>query len=312
MKIGLISLVQADKHSSPLGHPENAERVEYAISRLRESDLSSELIEFVPEPADMEVIFKVHSREYLEHLRIAADSGVIYLDGDTYMTKTSCAAARETASAAIAAVDAIVSGKFCRIFLAGRPPGHHAERNRGMGFCLLNNSAIAAEQACTIHNMNRVAIIDWDVHHGNGTQQIFYDRSDVFYVSLHRFPFYPGTGTTAEQGEGEGLGYTFNMPFRQGTGDDAYLSVFDEFIIPAMNEFKPEFIIITAGFDAHREDPLGGMNLTERCFGAMTARLVNVANKYCQGRILSLFEGGYSPVGNALSLYQHAKELLKD
>jgi acetoin utilization deacetylase AcuC-like enzyme len=312
MKIGLISSIMAEEHSSPPGHPENAERVAYAISRLRESDLWSNINEFKPALGEPDAIYKVHSRKYIDHLKNISGRDLKYLDGDTYLTKTSFKAAWETALATIGAVDSIMANEFRRIFLAGRPPGHHAEKDRGMGFCILNNSAIAAEQAVTKYNLNRVVIIDWDVHHGNGTQHIFYDRANVFYISLHRFPFYPGSGGTAEQGEGEGLGFTFNVPFRQGTGNDAYIGVFDEYIVPALNEYKPELIIITAGFDAHREDPLGGMNLTEQCFGTMTARLVEAADKYCQGRILSLFEGGYSPAGNALSLYHHIRELIRD
>jgi acetoin utilization deacetylase AcuC-like enzyme len=313
MQVGLIQLVQEQKHPAPPGHPENAHRMRFALEYLIASDIASGLKEIRPAAIDPEeIVCKVHSPDYIDFLRTAAEDGETYLDSDTYLSRTSFAAALETAAAAMDAVGLLLSDEFKRIFLAARPPGHHAEYYRGMGFCLINNTAVAAETALTNHNLKRVAIVDWDVHHGNGTQHYFYERNDAYYVSLHRFPFYPGSGASAERGEGAGEGYTLNFPFPQGTGNDRYIRTFKEQIIPEMEKYRPELIIITAGFDAHRDDPLGGMQVTEEGFGEMSQQIVDFANKCCNGRILSIFEGGYSPSGNAVSVYHHLKELQKD
>jgi acetoin utilization deacetylase AcuC-like enzyme len=309
MKTGLIRLIQEDKHPAPPGHPETAGRMSYAVDELLKSDLAGKPDILTPETVDTEAITRVHDPAYLDYAKNASQKGG-YLDSDTYISTTGFDAAMETASASIYAVEKIMDGDRDNIFLAGRPPGHHAEYDRGMGFCIINNTAVAAEQLIHKHKLARVAIVDWDVHHGNGTQRIFYDRKDVFYISLHRFPFYPGSGATSEVGTGEGEGYTLNIPLPAGTGDDEFMTQFDNKVIPALNAYKPRFIIIGAGFDAHADDPLGGMNLTENVFGEMTAALVRVADKYCDGRILSLFEGGYDPDANARCLYRHMKELV--
>ncbi|SYZ73255.1 Histone deacetylase family protein [Candidatus Zixiibacteriota bacterium] len=310
MQIGLAELVQEKKHAAPAGHPENAHRVSFALDHVRKSDLGSKLVFWRPTGTDpSSIIDRVHDPKYISFLRQIAANGGGYLDGDTYVTSGSFEAAWETAAAAAEGVGEIISGKIKRIMLAGRPPGHHAEHQRGMGFCLINNTAVAAEAAVVNYHLERVAVIDWDVHHGNGTQHMFYDRPDVFYISLHRFPFYPGSGATSERGSGKGEGYTLNIPLPQGTGGDAYMYAFTEIISPALKKYEPQIIIITAGFDAHRDDPLGGMNLGGETFGEMTKILVGLAEKYCDGKIFSLFEGGYSPSGNAESLYFHLMEL---
>jgi acetoin utilization deacetylase AcuC-like enzyme len=312
MKVGLIELIQADKHAAPAGHPENSHRLIFAMNHVMNSDIASDLVSYLPGSLDAgPIIFKVHDEKYISMIKDTAEQGEMYLDSDTYITSGSFAAAWETAHAAVAAVNDIMTEKFRRIFLAGRPPGHHAERNHGMGFCLINNTAVAAETAVSNHKLERVAVVDWDVHHGNGTQHSFYNRSDIFYISLHRFPFYPGSGATAERGAGKGEGFTLNIPLPQGTNGRTYRGVFAEKIIPALEKYSPQLIIITSGFDAHREDPLGGMDLDGETFGEMTQLLVQIADKYCDGKVLSLFEGGYSPSGNAQSLYFHLKELEK-
>jgi acetoin utilization deacetylase AcuC-like enzyme len=312
MKIGLIALVQDEKHQAPAGHPETAHRLVFALNHVMNSDIASSLISYIPLEVEAgTIIGKIHDEKYISILKKTAENGGGYLDGDTYVTTGSFAAAWETAETAVAAVNDIIGGKFKRIFLAGRPPGHHAEYNHGMGFCLINNTAVAAEAAVTNHKLARVAIVDWDVHHGNGTQHSFYDRSDIYFISLHRYPFYPGSGATSERGTGKGEGFTLNIPLPQGTGGEIYLRAFAEKIIPALEKYAPELIIITAGFDAHRDDPLGGMDLDGEIFGEMTRQLVNVANQFCDGRILSLFEGGYSLPGNAQSLYFHLTELMR-
>jgi acetoin utilization deacetylase AcuC-like enzyme len=312
MKVALIRLIQELKHPAPAGHPENAERMVHAVEQVLNSDIASGLEMLTPTIVKTDCIFDIHKKEYLDNVKAISDSGGSYLDGDTYAGSQAYNAAWETASAAIFAAESIMNNQYRRIFLAGRPPGHHAEFDHGMGFCIINNIAVAAEVLIKDFNLKRVAIIDWDVHHGNGTQNAFYSRSDVLYVSLHQYPFYPGSGATAERGTGDGQGYTLNIPLPVGSGDDIYLQKFDEIIIPNLEDYKPEFILISCGFDAHRNDRLGGMELSEQAFGTMTSQLVDIAEKYSEGRILSLFEGGYTPAANAASLYYHLKELQKD
>jgi acetoin utilization deacetylase AcuC-like enzyme len=237
------------------------------------------------------------------------DSGGGALDPDTYVSAGSYRAAMTVAGATVEAVRQIIEGAPPVIMIAARPPGHHAEYGRGMGFCLINNSAVAAQAAIENHGLKKVAIVDWDVHHGNGTQNIFYRRNDVYYISLHQYPFYPGTGASNEIGDDEGEGYTLNFPLAYGTGDEVYLRIFQEKIIPALHEYEPELIIITSGFDAHRDDFLAGMNLTEETYGVMTAMLKETADKFSKGRLLSFFEGGYNPDANGRSLYFHLKGL---
>ncbi len=313
MMIGLIPLIQEDLHDPEYGHPENSIRIKIPLDFLLSSDLKAELKILEPEPVEAsDIIYRIHNPHYLGQVKTVAESGGGFLDGDTFVTPGTYQAAWQTAEASVWAVREILSQRQKRIFLAGRPPGHHAEQNFGMGFCIINNTAVAAETAVVEFGLKRVAIIDWDVHHGNGTQHTFYERDDVLFVSLHRFPFYPGSGASAERGEGKGLNYTLNIPLPAGSDDEIYLGEFVKRVIPRLIEYRPEFIIITSGFDAHKEDPLGGMRATEEGFALMTRRLVSLANEYCEGRILSLFEGGYSPQGNTVSLYQHIKELQKN
>lgn len=312
MKVALIQLIQEDKHPAPSGHPENPERMKHAVEHVLDSDISGDIEMINPTTTKTDCIYNVHQKEYLDRVKAVSEMGGGYLDGETFAGSQGYNAAWETASAAIASVEAIINKRYKRIFLAGRPPGHHAEYDHGMGFCIINNVAVAAEALIANHKLNRVTIIDWDVHHGNGTQNIFYSRPDVLYVSLHQHPFYPGSGATTERGAGEGDGCTLNVPLPGGTGDEVYLQKFEEIIIPKLERYKPEFILISCGFDAHRNDLLGGMNLTEQAFGAMTSVLVDVADEFSGGRIFSLFEGGYTPAANAASLYYHLKKLQRD
>jgi len=312
MKAALIQLIQEDKHPAPVGHPENANRMKYAVEYVLDSDIAGDIEIFKPGKVDTDCIYNIHQQEYLDRIRTLSENGGGYLDGETYAGSQGFGAAWQTASAAIAGVDAIINERYKRIFLAGRPPGHHAEYNHGMGFCIINNAAVAAEALIENHKIKKVAIIDWDVHHGNGTQNIFYSRSDVMYISLHQYPFYPGSGAASDSGSGEGIGYTLNIPLPGGSGDDIYLQRFKDVVIPELERYEPEFIIISCGFDAHNDDLLGGMNITEQGFGEMTSLLVDLADRFCGGRIFSLFEGGYTPTANAASLYCHLKELQRN
>ena len=202
--------------------------------------------------------------------------------------------ARLAAGASVAAVDAVMDGPARRAFVVARPPGHHATPLRSMGFCLLNSVAIAAAHA--VHRgLTRVAILDWDVHHGNGTQDAFYERSDVLYVSLHRAPFYPGTGASTETGKGAGKGFTLNIPLLVGTGDATWLHQMEGVVVPAIDAFRPELLLVSAGYDAHVDDPLGGMTVAEAGFEEMTRVAIGLANRWCGGRLVMVLEGGYDP-----------------
>lgn len=309
MEVGLITLIQEAKHPAPSGHPENALRLKPAVDFILKSDIAGDLELITPVTIESGCIEMVHSRDYLRRMHDVSSQGGGYLDGDTYLSRGSYDAAVETASAAIGAAEAIIRQEYRRIFMAVRPPGHHAEFDHGMGFCLINNVAVAAEYLIKKGGLKRVAIVDWDIHHGNGTQHYFYERDDLFFVSLHQYPFYPGSGAGVERGSGAGTGYTLNIPLPGGCGDEKYLYEFETKVIPGLTRFNPEFIIISCGFDSHRDDPLGGMMLTEKVFGRMTERLVDVANKHCKGMVLSILEGGYNSHANGLCLYEHLKEM---
>ncbi|MFH2035715.1 MAG: histone deacetylase [Candidatus Zixiibacteriota bacterium] len=310
MKIGLIDLIQPDLHPAPIDHPETPERIQSALDYVQKSDIAGDLELIMPTPVGSEILKQVHSPGYIDFIEQAADEGTTGIDEDTYLSRGSFKAAKTTALTVAGAVDLIMHDKYKYIFMAGRPPGHHAEYDRAMGFCLINNAAVAAEYLSQKYNRKRIAIIDWDVHHGNGTQNIFYNRSDIFYISMHQYPFYPGTGRSDEIGRGEGEGYNLNLPLSAGSNNEIYLKNFEEKIIPGLEKYCPEFIIISCGFDAHRDDPLGEMNMTERGFGDMTKLTKEIADKYAEGRILSLFEGGYNPISNGLSLFEHLMELI--
>lgn len=312
MDLGLIDMIQEKGHTAPPGHPENPLRIRAALKVLLASDIAPGIKMLAPGSSDNSAVFRVHADYYIRELEKISLEGGGYFDADTYITSGSYSAAMETASAAIWAAEQIAEGSSTRVLLAGRPPGHHAERDRAMGFCLINNTAVAAEHLVGKYNFERVAIVDWDVHHGNGTQSIFYERPDILYISLHQSPLYPGTGAAWEKGDGPGQGYNLNVPIAPGTGEKGYLEKFNSEVLPALERYRPQVIIITAGFDAHADDPLAGLNLTEKSFGYMTRALADIAVKYGEGRVLSLFEGGYNPDANARSLYEHVREMQKN
>jgi len=253
-----------------------------------------------PRAATRDELARVHDSEHLQ--RIAATSGrAVALDPDTFTSPESYEIALAAAGAAVDAVDRVFSGSHSSAFALVRPPGHHAERSRAMGFCLFNNVAIAAAHARTL-GASRVAIVDYDVHHGNGTQHIFEADPNVLYVSTHQYPYYPGTGAADEIGEGPGEGRTVNLPLEVGATDDDYRVVFEEVILPVVRQFRPEMLLVSAGFDAHERDPLAGMRLTTGAFGAMTQALRGAADECCGGRIVLVVEGGYDLRALAASL----------
>ena len=272
-------------------HPECPERLT-VINREVEPIIPRESwIE--PPDATVGQIGAVHDPSYINQVREACGAGGGYLDLDTPISAKSFEAAVRAAGAACSAVEAVFAGKTRRAFCAVRPPGHHAEKAKGMGFCLFNNVAIATRHSQTL-GAKRVAIVDWDVHHGNGTQHAFESDPAVLYISIHGDAIYPGTGRAYETGTGEGKGFTLNHPIPAGSGDKEYMGLFNSSIIPRISQFKPDIILVSAGFDAHESDPIGCMNVTDEGFAEMTRLTAACAEKTCGGRLASVLEGGYN------------------
>ncbi len=298
-------------HNTGPGHPERPDRLRSIVSHLREVKLWQELQHPIIDHAAEEWILKIHSQEHLDYVRDACRRGAQVLDsGDTHASVDSYDVALLAVGGALSAVDAVAAGLLKNAFCAVRPPGHHAEHNAVMGFCLFNNIAIATRYAQLHHHVGRIAIVDWDVHHGNGTQHAFYDDPTVLFISLHQYPFYPGTGSRSERGAGAGEGYTLNFPMRAGSGEPEYLDAFTSEILPALDDFKPEMLFISAGFDAQQDDPLANINLTEDTFAKMTGMVMEIAEKHCGGKIVSLLEGGYNLRALAGSVEAHLRALM--
>ncbi|MBI4390001.1 MAG: histone deacetylase [Nitrospinae bacterium] len=295
-------------HTEP--HPENPGRVEAIHNKIQQDPIYPKLILSGPREALPEEIALNHDPAYVRAVREACAEGVRYLDADTVVSSASYKAALLSAGAGIAAVDLVLDGVCDNAFCAVRPPGHHAERDRAMGFCLFNNVAIAAHYARRKRGLNKVFIFDWDVHHGNGTQNSFYSAPDIYYSSVHQYPFYPGTGDSDETGSGDGLGATLNFPLRAYSGDKEYLALVENRLIPEMFRFKPDLIVLSAGFDAHEDDPLANMQVTTGCYGRMTDLILQAAGEICHGRVVSMLEGGYNHEALSDSVLLHVKRLL--
>jgi acetoin utilization deacetylase AcuC-like enzyme len=299
------------EHDMGPGHPESPNRLRAIVQQLEQSGALSRLIRIEPRKAEDEWIVQVHTPNYLAALnRAAPTAGRVSLDPDTSMSPGSLTAAYLAAGGALAAVDAIMAHQVDHVFCAVRPPGHHAEAGRAMGFCLLNNVAIAARYVQKKYGLTRVLIIDWDVHHGNGTQHSFEEDPAVLFFSTHQYPHYPGTGRATERGTGAGEGFTINVPMEAGEGDDEYRAVFQKVLVPAADAFKPEFVVISAGFDAHKDDPLASMGLTEAGYAELTEIVAGIAKRHAKGRILSSLEGGYNLTALAASAHSHIGALL--
>ena len=282
-------------------HVENASRLVAIDAELEQLDLLRDRPEIPFEPATDESLALVHDPRYIAGVRQFAADGGGWLDADTAVSPRSVDAAALAAGAGIAAVDAALDDRARRGFVLARPPGHHATPTRGMGFCLFNTVAVAAAHALD-RGLDRVLIVDWDVHHGNGTQDAFYDTDRVLFASVHQWPLYPGTGAASERGSGRGEDYTINLPLAAGADDRTYEDVFDRVILPAAAAYRPQLVLISAGFDAHAHDPLGGMRLTERGFGDLARRVVRIAEEHAEGRVVAFLEGGYDPPALAASV----------
>jgi len=298
-------------HETGSWHPEAAFRIDAALDGVRRAGAAARLVNDAPEhPATDRIIARVHSAAYSRALRDACQLGAPrFHSPDNPISAATWDAARLAVSTALSATDALDANRPGRSFVIARPPGHHAEKERAMGFCFFNNIACAAEYLLERPAIDRVFILDWDVHHGNGTQHMFEDRADVFYLSLHQYPFFPGTGSANEIGRGEGEGFTRNVPMDAGSGDGAYLRAFDEIVLPAIDAFRPDAILVSAGFDAHERDPIGEMGLTSEVFGRMTRAVVEAAGRHCGGRVFSILEGGYDREGLASCVARHIEEL---
>ena len=313
-KTGLVQDERFGEHKTGSGHPERPERLARIASVLRDRGLADACTSVDVSAVDMALVQRIHQDEYLDRLRHACAENLPFIDAvDSAICSKTYDIAQLATGAVINTIDEIMAGRLQNAFCAVRPPGHHTERDRSMGFCMFNNIAVAAQHLIDDHALQRVLILDWDVHHGNGTQHTFEEDPRVLFISLHGHPnyVYPGTGFENEKGSGPGEGYTINLPMMPGTSDDAYHRAFDDPILPAIDRFDPQFVLVSAGFDAHRADPLAPLELETECYGWMTDRLTDLAKKHCQGRIVSLLEGGYDldALGECVAL--HVTRLLE-
>jgi len=299
------------QHDTGQGHPENAKRLLNTREYLRTTKIMEQVLQESPRAASTEEINLVHPQSYVQSVKQIAEGGGGWLDDDTAVSGASYQAAIYAAGAVLKAADSIMEEKEKNAFCLIRPPGHHATPERGMGFCLFNNAAIAAKYLQTHYHLKKILIVDWDVHHGNGTQDTFYEDPTVMYFSMHRYPFYPGTGQREENGKGEGRGFNINIPLPANTDNKEYKKIFSEVIEEQAELFAPEFIIISAGFDAYKKDPIGGLNLEIEDFGILTEIVLKAAQNHCNGKLISCLEGGYNLQDLPLCISAHVKGLLQ-
>jgi acetoin utilization deacetylase AcuC-like enzyme len=305
-KLGILYDPAFLRHETGPVHPESPMRLRAVKRALDEIDWQTETIK--ARPATREELQLIHTPKHVDFILGLNITGIVQLDMDTSVSEHSKEAALKAVGGTVEAIKRVIEGKITKAFCAVRPPGHHAEADRIMGFCIFNNIAIGAAKALEM-GLQRVAIVDWDLHHGNGTQNSFYDSDRVLYISLHQSPFYPGSGAEEEKGIGRGLGYTINIPMVAGSSDVDFRAAFNEIVIPALINYGPELILISAGFDAHQDDPLGSLYLTTEYFGEMTRAVRNIADKFSRGRIISVLEGGYNFAVLKECVTVHLKEL---
>ena len=307
MKTGIITTNTYLDHNTGQGHPERADRVSAVIESLKKFK-NKNLIWKKPSTFDQKLLEITHDNNYVNKVKKSfPEKGLIFLDGDTIVSPGSKQATLDAVGSIIVAIDGVQSKEFQNAFCAVRPPGHHAEKNKAMGFCIYNNVAVGAQYLLNKYKLNKVAIVDFDVHHGNGTQDIFYDNEKVLYISTHQYPFYPGTGGDDERGKYNNI---FNVPLPAGTTSEKYLSAY-EFVLKKLKEFKPEFILFSAGFDAHENDPLAQFQLKSKDFYELTKRTLSLAKSCCNGKVVSVLEGGYDLNALKESVDYHVKSLLE-
>ena len=307
MKTGLITSNTYQNHNTGDGHPEKIDRVTAIIDNLKKLNKKN-LIWKKPSKYKRELLENTHNKDYINFVEKSfPEKGLSFLDGDTIISPGSKEATADAVGSIITAIDGVQNKEFHNAFCAVRPPGHHAERNKAMGFCIYNNVAVGAHYLLEKYKFNKVAIIDFDVHHGNGTQDIFYDNEKVLYISTHQYPYYPGTGHEKEKGKYNNI---FNIPLPAGTTSEEYLNAY-EFVLKKIKEFKPKFILLSAGFDAHKDDPLAQFQLTSKDFYNLTKRTLNLAKLCCEGKVVSILEGGYDLNALQESTEMHVNALLE-
>ncbi len=297
-------------HDNGYGHPESPDRIRVINDMLINTGLMNKVELIEPFDALKEHISLVHEARHFDLIESTRGKERVYLDADTSTSPKSFEAAIRAAGGMIKSIDLVMNNDLEAAFPLVRPPGHHAEKDRAMGFCLFNNIAVGAAHLINNYDVNRILIVDWDLHHGNGTQHMFYDTDKVFYISTHQFPYYPGTGAANEIGIGEGEGFTLNIPMNPGMGDQEYIKIFFELLKPVIDQYTPKIILVSAGFDTHIADPLGGMAVTPKGFQNMTKLLNELADEHCGGKIIYILEGGYNLEGLWHSVYAVIQELL--
>ena len=307
MKTGLITSDTYQNHNTGEGHPEKIDRVTTIINNFKKLN-NKNLIWKKPSKFDRSLLQITHNSDYINFVEESfPKKGLSFLDGDTIVSPGSKNATADAVGSIITAIDGVQNKEFKNAFCAVRPPGHHAEKNKAMGFCIYNNVAVGANYLINKYKLNKVAIIDFDVHHGNGTQNIFNDNEKILYISTHQFPFYPGSGTEQEKGKYNNI---FNIPLPAGTTSEEYLNAY-EFVLKKIQDFKPEFILLSAGFDAHKDDPLAQFQLESKDFYKITKRTLELSKLYCNGKVVSILEGGYDLNALKESASMHVKALLE-
>jgi len=298
-KTGIVADPVFLEHDTGESHPERPERLSHIYQMIQNKGLDRATVKVKLREATEKELLRVHAKEHLRAIAATAGKSQVFLDGDTPTSPGSYRAALLAAGSLIECVDQVLAGKLKNAFALVRPPGHHAEKNRAMGFCLFNNIAVAAAAGLEEHGLKRILIVDWDVHHGNGTQHTFESEPRVLFFSTHRYPFYPGTGYLDEVGTGPGEGFTVNVPLPAGCGDGEFNAVFEQLLRPVAKKFKPELVMVSAGFDQYHLDPLGGMRLTEAGVGRLATLVIEIANEFCGGKLVVTLEGGYHLEGLA-------------
>ena len=307
MKTGLITSDTYQNHNTGDGHPEKIDRVTVIIDNFKKLD-NKDLVWKKPSKFDRSLLEITHNSDYINFVEKSfPEKGLSFLDGDTIVSPGSKDATSDAVGSIITAIDGVQNKDFKNAFCAVRPPGHHAEKNKAMGFCIYNNVAVGANYLINKYKLKKIAIIDFDVHHGNGTQDIFYDNEKVLYISTHQYPYYPGSGTNDEKGKHNNI---LNIPLPAGTTSEEYLNAY-EFVLNKIKEFKPEFILLSAGFDAHKDDPLAQLQLESKDFYNITKRTLELSKQYCDGKVVSILEGGYDLLALQESTEMHVKALLE-
>jgi acetoin utilization deacetylase AcuC-like enzyme len=311
-KTGIVKDTRYLRHVAGFAHPESPQRLAAIYEMLENPIMSWKFVDIETREATHDEIMTVHSSSYIDQIADTAGKECSFLDADTATSPETYQIAKLAAGGMCNAIDSVIDGEVDNAFAFVRPPGHHAEKDYAAGFCIFNNVAIGAMHAILKQGMRKVLIVDWDLHHGNGTQNTFYDDSRVLYFSTHQYPFYPGTGSVNEIGRGQGLGYTINVPLCGGAGDEDYVKIFRRILEPVALVFRPDLVLLSAGFDIYYQDPLGGMRVRPEGFGALARILLNIAEKCCGGKFVAVLEGGYHIQGLTKSVKVVLEEMLDE